>query len=563
MLGGRYEVGAPLGIGGTSSVFRAWDTRLELPVATKLLHPHLVAVPEDLERFEEEGRIGARLRHPRLVSVLDGGRDGAVVWLVLELVEGATLAELIRQGGPPAERDALAALRAVLTALGHVHAVGLLHLDVSANNVMVDDGPHGPQWSAARVLDVGGRPFDTPVQSAGAIEGEAPGLVRASPGFASPEIATGQPAGPRADLYSAGALLHVLLTGAPPFERSDPRELLEAQVSLPVPRPSDLVPGIDADLDAIVLRAMHKDPARRYGSAAEMAADVDLAVGARTPGTASARTGVLRQASGHPGAVSGTTLRHEPVAPLPRGTARTEAVPSGRTAQAGALAALLLVPAVVAAVAFGWPDDAAAPASAVVVIPTSTPAASATVKQSPTSQAPVPPEPPAPVQVQVPELGGLLVEEVGAALEAIGLNLGSRTERDGPAVGGRVLESAPAAGQELDPGSSVDVVLSSGQTSVPDVSGLDAPSAQALLLDAGLEMVQMTSTGGSALVLATVPEHGTRVPVGASVLLRYDGVPTRPSGPGSTPTPSPGPASRPTPGGSPSPTSSTSSGPAD
>ncbi len=439
-------------------MFRAYDTRLARPVALKMLHPHLAASAADLARFEVEGRIAAGLSHPRIVPVLDAGRDGAVAWLAVELVEGATVAELVGAGAALGPGDALRVLRAVLDALAYVHAAGRLHLDLSANNVMIDYGEAGPDWSSARVLDVGGRPIaEVPLATDGAADKVR--LVRASPGFASPEVATGMRAGPRADLYSAGALLHLLLTGRPPFERDDPRAVLEAQVHEPAPRPSATVAGLGAELDGLVLRAMEKDPSRRYTDADEMAAAVSGAL-ARVDLPLPLPRAVAHQRR----APASGTLRTEALAIAAPAPDRPRARPSARIAPA-ALAALLIVPGVVAAVALGAPGGGPPAAALIVLTPSSipVPSPSSTPVRAPApvtvEAAPAPPE-----TVVCPDLIGLGVQEARSVLESLGLTVGEVSELPDEGQVDRVLSSYPASGEVMELGAAVGLVVS---TAVP------------------------------------------------------------------------------------------------
>lgn len=520
LVGGRYEVRALLGVGGSARVWRAHDVTARRAVALKVLHPHLVGSPAAVEAFDQEARAGAQLRHPNVVPVLDSGRDGARHWLVTPLVEGVTVAEVI-DGGGLAERQALALLSGVLAGLAHAHDRGLLHLDLAPANVVVPSSADGLDVLGARLLDLGG--------TAGRVE---PGQVRVSPAFASPEAASAGRLSERSDVYSAGALLFALVAGRPPYPDDDPRRILEAHLTRPVPVPSEHVPGISGDVDAIVARSMAKDPTARYPSAAAMGLDVARARGALVS---------------RPDAAL-------PVRPPARVTSPASAVrrrPSGAVGPGPGLVAAA-VGVLVAVAAVGGAESAAdlPPFASVMGVPATSPSTEPTASPSPSpapavtvtaSDTTVPP------QVDVPDVVGL---DLAVALEVLlgaGFSAGPTTLQGSSSPAGLVLAASPGAGAAAPAGSAIGLTVASGWTEVPDVAGMTGAGARAALAAAGLVEGLPGRLAPGETVTASEPEAASTVAVGTSVVLLAAPVVPPPS-PSATPEPEPteGPTGAPT-----------------
>ena len=271
IVGDRYVLGEVLGRGGMARVYHAIDRRLGRSVAVKHLNAALAADPLAQTRFRREAQAAASLNHPAIAAVFDTGSDVDPVtgtdipFLVMELVEGQTLRDVLR-GGPSltAERS-LEIVSQVLAALSHSHAAGLVHRDIKPGNVMLT--PDG----AVKVMDFGiARAADastTSLTQTAAVIGTA--------AYLSPEQARGEQVDTRSDLYSTGCLLYELLLGRPLFVGDSSLSLAYQHVNAdPVP-PRAIDSTLSADVDNIVLRALAKDPDRRYQSAADMKADVD------------------------------------------------------------------------------------------------------------------------------------------------------------------------------------------------------------------------------------------------------------------------------------------------
>jgi eukaryotic-like serine/threonine-protein kinase len=270
ILGGRYQLGGTLGRGGMAEVRRARDLRLGRDVAIKQLRVDLASDPTFQERFRREAQASAGLNHPNIVSVYDTGEEPdpltgvRVPYIVMELVEGSTLRDLLRTGRPIQPTKALVFTQGVLEALGYSHKAGIVHRDIKPANVMLT--PDGD----VKVMDFG---IARAVADTSATMTQTAAVIGTAQ-YLSPEQARGETVDSRSDIYSAGCLLYELLTGRPPFQGDSPVSVAYQHVrEQPVP-PSHLDPMITPAMDLITLKALAKDPADRYQTAAAMRADI-------------------------------------------------------------------------------------------------------------------------------------------------------------------------------------------------------------------------------------------------------------------------------------------------
>ncbi|WP_284232736.1 serine/threonine-protein kinase [Mycobacterium antarcticum] len=261
LIGGRYEIRGVLGRGGMATVYDGWDTRLQRPVAVKLLHPAFSADPECRARIEFEARSAAALNHPNIVVVHDGGHDaqrGGTPYLIMERLPGRTLLDLIARGAlsPQYVRGVLGD---VLAGLSVAHAAGILHRDVKPANIVL--GAAGE----AKIADFGiAKSGDTDLTSVGQMVGTM--------AYLSPERIAGQPATPLDDLYAVGAVGYEALTGRMPFPQPDPASLMRAIVEHQLPPLTAVRPDIDPHLAGVIDRAMAPDPRHRFPDADTMRA---------------------------------------------------------------------------------------------------------------------------------------------------------------------------------------------------------------------------------------------------------------------------------------------------
>ncbi|MCW2915779.1 MAG: serine/threonine protein kinase [Actinomycetia bacterium] len=268
ILAGRYELERELGSGGMGAVYQATDLELGRSVAVKVLPEQLARQPGFLARFQREARVAAGLSHPHLVVVHDVGQEKAaehaVPYLVMELVQGRTLAEVLR-GGPLAPERAASVVLDVLEALEHCHAKGVVHRDIKPANIMLDES--GPR-PVVKVMDFG----IARLLSEEATRLTSTGMLIGTPAYLSPEQADGKLVLPASDLYSLGCVLYELLTGRPPFAGETPSGVLMGHLLRTPQAPSALRPGLSAQWDQAVLTALAKDPQDRYTNAADMRA---------------------------------------------------------------------------------------------------------------------------------------------------------------------------------------------------------------------------------------------------------------------------------------------------
>jgi hypothetical protein len=302
LLGGRYRLDAEIGRGGMSTVYLAFDTVLERPVAIKLMHREIASDSDQLERFRREARSVAQLNHPHVVTVIDAGEelspDGAhpdgsggvgTPYIVLEYVEGETLKDLIRREGPLEIPQAIAYAIEIARALGAAHERLIVHRDVKPQNILIsaEGGAKITDFGIARTLTEEGLTMA--------------GRVLGTTDYVSPEQALGQPVTGQSDLYSLGVVLYEMLTGEVPFRGETPVAVAMRHVREQVPDVQHLRPDVSAATALVVDRAVAKDLHERYPDAADMVADLEdvLAIEASRSGQATGEvTTVLRTLPG-------------------------------------------------------------------------------------------------------------------------------------------------------------------------------------------------------------------------------------------------------------------------
>lgn len=263
LLNGRYLVETPIATGGMSTVYRGLDTRLDRPVALKVMDTRYSGDQQFLTRFQLEARAVARLKNPGLVDIYDQGMDGRHPFLVMELVEGGTLRELLRERGPMPPHAVAAVLRPVLGGLAVAHRNGLVHRDVKPENVLISDE------GDVKLVDFG---LVRAVAEAGIT---STSVILGTAAYLSPEQVASGTSDPRSDVYSAGILTYELLTGATPFTGDTALAVAYQRMDNDVAPPSSRIDGVPEQLDDFVLRATSRDPAGRYADAADMAAALD------------------------------------------------------------------------------------------------------------------------------------------------------------------------------------------------------------------------------------------------------------------------------------------------
>jgi serine/threonine-protein kinase len=262
---GQYRLERRLGSGGMGEVYLGEHVLLRRPCAVKLIRPEKAGDPTTLQRFEREVQAMATLTHPNTVEVYDYGHaDDGTFYYVMEYLPGQNLEALVARHGPLPAARAIHFLRQVCGALREAHGIGLLHRDIKPSNILACE--RGGVFDVAKLLDFGLVQDMGPGKAANRLTVQ--GTVLGSPPFMAPEQAAGRTdLDARADIYSVGGVGYFLLTGRPPFERDTAMEMLLAHAYEPVVPPRELRPEVPADLEAVLLRCLHKKPEERYPSA--------------------------------------------------------------------------------------------------------------------------------------------------------------------------------------------------------------------------------------------------------------------------------------------------------
>ncbi len=488
MVGDRYQLGDALGRGGMAEVRYAVDTRLGRPVAVKRLRYDLATDPTFQARFRREAQSAAGLNHPTIVAVYDTGEEPdpntgvSIPYIVMELVEGQTLRDVIRDGRKILPERALELTQGVLDALDYSHRAGIIHRDIKPANVMLT--PTGD----VKVMDFG---IARAVADTSATMTQTAAVIGTAQ-YLSPEQARGETVDARSDLYSAGCLLYELLVGRPPFIGDSPVSVAYQHVrEQPVP-PSQLDPMISPDIDAITLKALAKDPDDRYQSAREMQADISRVLAGQQA------TAVVGQVSEK----DQPTRMGAAAAVLPAAVATErfddrEEEPRRRRAGLGWFVAGLIALLLGAGAYAFWQLT------------------------QPNSQAAV-------EMVEVPSVIGFTQASADSTLRNAGLvpKFNKVSGSDGETVGTATRQS-PLPDDEVPEGSTVTVEINVGpkQATVPDgLQGMDVDDARRQLESAGLvARVEQAATeppdSTKDEVLAVVPGEGETVPAGSEVVL--------------------------------------------
>ncbi|MEV4054378.1 Stk1 family PASTA domain-containing Ser/Thr kinase [Amycolatopsis sp. NPDC049688] len=516
LLERRYRVDRLLAHGGMSSVYRGTDTRLDRPVAIKIMDPRFADDRSFVDRFVREAQSAAQLHHPHVVAVHDQGFDlpqgaeSGLAFLVMELVDGGTLRDLLDDRGRLDVALALSVAEPVLSALAAAHRSGLVHRDVKPENVLI--GRVGQQTGGAvKVADFG---LVRAVASAGTTSSS---VILGTVAYLSPEqVATGA-ASSRGDVYSAGILLYEMLTGQVPYTGDTAISVAYRHVNDDVPRPSELRPDLPPELDDLVVRATRRDPQLRPADAGEFLTELtavrarlgllpvtvpipvshgqgDLADTERTLPRIPQVPDTQKTMPVHrPNATRALSQVAPPVLtpPPPRRRSRPEPEkkPAGnRKLLLGIAAAVLLLGGLIGAFAFILTDTGGDKTA------------------------------------RVPHLVGLNQAAAGDALRAVKLNPQFSQEYDNTVPPNTVLRADPAEGTTLSPNANVSVVLSKGRPAVPDIR----PGTALADAEQAIKAAQLTPVRGTddfdadvpqGAVIRTSPSAGSQLTIGGQVTI--------------------------------------------
>ena len=280
LIAERYELEEVVGTGGMSSVYRAHDRLLERDVALKVLHQEFTADTDYVERFRREARAVAQLSHPNIVTVIDRGEQYGRQYIVFEYVKGENLKALVQRVGPLPEEEAVRLALQIGRALGFAHDNGLVHRDVKPQNVLLngDGEAKVTDFGIARSLDVGGL--------------TQTGTVMGTSDYIAPEQARGSQVDTQSDIYSLGAVLYELLTGKVPFPGDNFVAVAMRHINEPPPSVREWRPDVSPRLDALIRRAMAKEPRDRFRSMDELCAELSACLSPET-GASGAQTMVV------------------------------------------------------------------------------------------------------------------------------------------------------------------------------------------------------------------------------------------------------------------------------
>jgi eukaryotic-like serine/threonine-protein kinase len=286
-LQGKYRLEELLGSGGMCHVYRATHTRMGKQVAVKILKPHFAADPAIGRRFEQEARAASRIHHPNAINVMDYGiGEGNTPFIVMEYVSGITLGELIRRHGALSLERAGNILRQICGALDDAHKVGVVHRDIKPDNIIIGDYGNS-DW--VEVVDFGVAKIQEDLNRRVALTGE--NILVGTPRYMSPEQCEERPVDARSDIYSLGVVLYEMLSGEAPFKWDSSTRLLVAHAT-ETPEPLRAKrPDIPAEVEAVVMQALEKDPARRPQSAGDFARRFEQAAGLGQPARAASNRG--------------------------------------------------------------------------------------------------------------------------------------------------------------------------------------------------------------------------------------------------------------------------------
>ena len=504
IFNGRYELHRRLGRGGMAEVYLARDQLLDRPVAVKVLFPALATDQGFVERFRREAQAAANLQHPNIVSVFDWGEANGTYFIVMEYVEGMTLAELLRDEGRLHPDRAAEITADIAAALGFAHRNRVVHRDVKPGNVLItrDGGVKVADFGIARALTDSS---DQNLTKTGSVMGTAT--------YFSPEQARGAAVDPRSDIYSLGCVLYEMTTGHPPFTGENAVAIAYKHVQENPMPPRRFDPSLPETLEAITLKCLAKNPANRYPGAQDLRAD-------------------LRRF------LDGSRIMAEPVLapPVDPGAtnvmARTQygdqtAVVAGPVGYGQGyddyddydqygdeepkrskwfLAALILLLVVLAGLLFLLASNFSGGGEDNVE------------------------------QVTVPGVVNLDVTAATAALEAEGFEVKTEFTNDPNAPANQVIAQDPAAGEEADEGSTVTLTVSQGPepVTVPDVTGKSQTEASQILSQAGFVVNAVPEENDEVeegLVISQDPPANEEVPRGSQITIKVS------SGAGTVPIP--------------------------
>ena len=459
-LSGRYELGDILGFGGMSEVHLARDVRLHRDVAVKVLRADLARDPSFYLRFRREAQNAAALNHPSIVAVYDTGEaetpTGPLPYIVMEYVDGVTLRDIVHTEGPMSPRRAIEIIADACQALNFSHQNGIIHRDVKPANIMISS------TNAVKVMDFG---IARAIADSSSVTQTAAVIGTAQ--YLSPEQARGDPVDARSDVYSLGCVLYEILTGEPPFTGDSPVSVAYQHVREdPIP-PSERHEGISPELDAVVLKALAKNPENRYQTAAEMRADLVRVHNGETPEAPKVLSGADRNSLFSSGGAHVGGPRTDPLARQALDDTDSDRGGSvGRWVVAVAVLAVLTIFVVIAFNTFGGGTR----------------------------------------DIQVPDVRGQVSADAIAALQNRGFKTRTQQRPDSTIPPDHVINTDPGANASVSAGDVITINVSTGpeQREVPDVSSMSYSDAINKLKTAGFSKFKQANSPSTPELLGKV-----------------------------------------------------------